>query len=80
MVDENGEPRKNENGNLLYETGPNPNVLPGKVFVQPDKYTNLPTHMIIGECLDNFDIKLENNKVQKIRFKVCLPETTKRIL
>ena len=44
MIDENGEPRKDEKGELLYETGPHPNDLPGEVFLQPDKDTNLPTH------------------------------------
>ena len=70
MVDENGEPRKGEKGELLYETGPHPNDLPGKVFLQPDKDTNLPTHMTVGECLDDFDTKLKNNEVRKIRCKV----------
>ena len=32
MVDKNGEPRTDENGNLLYEIGPHPNDLPGKIF------------------------------------------------
>ena len=32
MVDKNGEPRKDENGNLLYKTGSHPSDLPGKVF------------------------------------------------
>ena len=55
MIDENGDQRTDENGNLLYEIGPHPNDLPGKIFLQPDKDTNLPTHMTVGECLDDFD-------------------------
>ena len=70
MIDENGNPRKDKKGEALYESGPHPNDLPGKVFLQPDKDTNLPVHMTVGECLDDFDAKLENNEVQKMRFKV----------
>ena len=44
--------------------------LPGKVFLQPDKDTNVPVHMTVGECLDDFDAKLENSEVQKMKFKV----------
>ena len=55
-----------KNENLLYKTGPHPNNLPGKVFLQPNKDTNLPTHMTVSECLDNFETKLENNKVRKM--------------
>ena len=32
MVDENSEPRTDENGHLLYEIGLNPNCLPSKFF------------------------------------------------
>ena len=69
MVDKNRNPRKDKKGELLYESGIHPNDLPGKVFLQPDKGTNLPIHMTVGER-DDFDTKLENNEVQKIRFKI----------
>ena len=39
MIDENGDQRTDENGNLLYEIGPHPNDLLGKIFLQPDKDT-----------------------------------------
>ena len=66
MIDENGNPRKDEKGEVLYESGPHPNDLLGKVFLQPDKDTNLPVHMAVGESLDDFDTKLKNNEVQKM--------------
>ena len=66
MVDKNSEPKKDKKGELLYETGPHPSNLPGKVFLQPGKDTNLPTHMTVGECLDNFDTKPKNNEVRKM--------------
>ena len=59
-----------ENGKLLYEARLHPNDLPGKIFLQPDKKTNLPTHMTEGECLGGFDANLENNDVHNIYFKV----------
>ena len=37
MIDKNGNQRTDKNGNLLYEIGPHPNDLPGRIFLQPDK-------------------------------------------
>ena len=71
-------PRKDEKGELLYKSGLQPNDLLGKVVLQPDKDTNLPVHMTVGECLDDFDAKLENNEAQKFDSKSNSPETTRK--
>ena len=42
----------------------------GEIFLQPDKDTNLPTQLTVGDCLDDFDTRLKNNEVRKMRFKV----------
>lgn len=70
MLDGNDMPRTDENRKTLYETGPHPNNLPGQRLLCPDEDTNLPPHLIVGECLDNFDAELEKNEVRKMSYKV----------
>ena len=70
MVDEIRQPRQDRNSKLLYKTGPYPSDIPGDTFLQPNKKTNLPTQVTVGECPDEFDIKLENNDVRNMQFKI----------
>ena len=70
ITDANGEPKRDENGEIMYRVGPHPEELPGMNFRMPDPDTGLPTHITIGKLIDDYDDGLRKNKVRQAHFEV----------
>ena len=47
-MDENGNPRKDANGEIMYRFGPHPEDLSGRCLLMPHPETGLDTHITIG--------------------------------
>ena len=54
----------------MYRYDPHPTDLPGRNLNIPHPNTVLPSHILIGDLLDDYNAELEKNKVQKALFEV----------
>ena len=70
ITDKNGEPMKDDDGNLQYRLGPHPYDLPGKHLNIPHPDTGLPTHVTIGKLVDDYNDGLEKNKVCQAHYEL----------
>ncbi len=70
ITDENGEAKKDSNGNIMYCLGPHPSKICGKNFRLPHPKTGLPTHVTTGKSIDDYDKGLKKNAVRQAHFEV----------
>ena len=70
ILDENGQPKKNANGEVMYRVRPHPDTLPGKNFRIPHPDTGLPTHIVIEKLIDDYKKGLEKYAVCQAHFEI----------
>ena len=78
ITDENGEPKKDENGEIMYMMGPHPEEMPGMNFRIPHPDTGLPTHINIGKLIDDYDEGLSKNKVRQAHYEIKYSKDDKK--
>ena len=70
ITDEKGEPKRDEQGEIIYRIVPHPEEILGMTFCVTDLETGLPTHITIGKLIDDYEDDLSKNKVQHANFEV----------
>ena len=70
ITNANGEPKRDENGEIMYRVRPHPEELSGMNFRIPDPDTGLPTHITIDKLINDYDDGLRKNKVRQSHFEV----------
>ena len=58
ITDENGNPRKDANGEIMYRFGPHPEDLSGRCLIMTHFETGLATHITIGQLIDDYKKRL----------------------
>lgn len=54
ITDENREPKKDPEGNIMYRMGPHPNELPGSNISVPHPDSGLPSHITIRKLVGDY--------------------------
>ena len=78
ITDENGNPRKDANGEIMYRLGPHPEDLSGRCLLMPHPETGLATHITIRQLIDDYEKGLSENKVRQAHFNVKYSKDDKK--
>lgn len=77
-TDENCDPKKDSNTEMIYIIVPHLDKIPGINFCMPDPATILLTHIAIGKLINNYKDGLSKNKVWQGHFEVNTPKMIKK--